>query len=754
MFKETSKSSIIEKKGEESESLKVNQVSFDNNSNSQENKDFQQLKAEKIEESLNEAGFVVKTDDGVELDINGLKNLKAHEFQNKIRFTYNNTLQRINRSDIFKFLNDQSGFLKNDPDKNVKPFFSLPASLEDAQKGVMQDGHCLPWDAFSHSYFRGDVKLPSGESLSLPDMFYLKKMKELDFHRDDSGNLVYRDDKSGKLEKFTAQRADKIFGRSVSFKEDGGDPVSLANCPDIFIKQHLPFIDSLKVFREGDFRRMSTTKSFDRFLSHDRKFNANGPSFYNSAVNEIGIRYYLGRNKLVGTDKEINDNMFLRDLSTDTVGVIQEEHERKKILYTFNKMSGAELDDREDFQTNKQPLSVNSEEMAKRIKKYKITNFLPRRKNESPEDYANRLSDLSDVDFVTDKFRNLISKSDVPLSAFSWPEQLMIANYSLSGNKAEKLIEFANRYGVDGLKAFLVVEQDVSAGQTIIDIGDKIDIEKAKSIFSKVSELGVVANQDKGVLSSVVLNNQDEFLAEGVHSKLIDLAAKALDQFQGEINKQAKSSENIDNLIFRLQAIKIDNALLISVLQSAKESGQPVSLEMIKNLDLEKKIINSQEESLSQEEKNELLRIAQENYSTIFLQTGPNYNPEAYKRVIDDFAKELNDLEGQTVYILKYKDEIIGFNRFKPLSSYEVYAGSLNVSKDIQGLSIGKSFLAKTLDDVSASYDIHAQTRQDNPANNSYLRQGFIITGEYQESDGVAYYNLIKPSRASSEKVA
>ena len=713
-------------------------------------------KWQKTEKFFENMGFIRKTEDGQSFDLENIKNLNTTLLQNQLKSSYKNIKYYINRVDIIKFLNKQSGFIKDDPEKKIKPFFSLPLSAGDAMASKFEDGHCFPWGVGKTDWANG-INLPNGETVSLPDLFYLQKMKELGFHRNEEDELVYYDLKTGQLKKFTSRNAPEIFGRDISFKNNNGSAHSLQNSPSIFIKKYLPLIDSMGIFKEGDFRRMSSGSSYEIALSHDRKFNANGPSYYNGVVEEVDIRYYLGKNNIVGTDKKIEDNMFIRDLSSEAVGIVQDEHERKKIIYTFDKMNADELGKIGAF-NNKDYFIVGAEEMATRIKKYKITDFLPQRKNESSEEYANRLADLSDIDFVMDKFRSVTIKADIPLAQFSWAEQLMIANYSLSGNKADKLIDFSSKYGAEGLKTFLVVERDSGAGKLILDIGSKLNPEQARAIFSKVSELGVLANKEKEELAEMLLNDkQDEVLVGGVYGKVMDMASESLRQFQKIINQSKNPEKEVNGLLEKLQLIKTDNALLISVLKSAKEDGQEISLEMIKGLKLEKRnIIKSESESgINKTEKDKLLEIAQENYSAIFLQPGPSYNPEAYQRVIDDFAQELDNLDGQTVYILRYKKDIIGFNRFKKTSPYEVYAGSFNVTKDIQGLSVGKSFLAQTLEDISESYDIRAKTRKDNPANNSYLRQGFVIVGEHQEADGVSYYDIIKPSHASNiDKIA
>lgn len=604
--------------------------------------------------------------------------------------------------------------------------------------------------------FSGKIKLDSGEEASLADLYYLKRIKELQFQRDEHGNLNYFNQKTQKFEKFYSGQCDKIFGRDISFTEKGV-LYGLTTSPELFIKRYLPLVDSLGIFKSQDFKRIAGTKSADILFTNDKKFSSSSP-FYGTSTDKDFVRYYVGRTKIVGTDKKINDNIFFRELSKDLVGVVESEHGRKKLLYTFSKLNPEEYKERGFAEMDNSWRIVNGKEMKERVKEYKISDYLPRHVEETPEDYANRLSNLNDIDFVTEKFRSITAKAEIPLRNLTWAEQLAIANYSLEGNKEDRLVDFASKYGIEGLRAFLAVESDRAAGLRILEIGEKLP-EQAGRIFSKISNLNTLANKEANDLVDAFLKdgtNSEAILK--IHGDLLNKSNSILSKFDNVLNSNNKKKEkNIELLIKELEFKQTENLILVSILKFAKESGQNIPLEMIKDLNLEKRIINNKEGViLSKEEKEQLIKIAQENYQAIFLQKGDNYNPEAYQRIIASYEKSLEELDGQSVYILKYKNEIVCSSRFKKLSEYAVYGGAFNVSKEIQGLSLGSSFNNKVLEDVSENYDVHISTRKDNPANNSYERSGFVIVGEYKEKDGVEYYKMIKPAQASGtlEKAA
>lgn len=356
---------------------------------------------------------------------------------------------------------------------------------------------------------------------------------------------------------------------------------------------------------------------------------------------------------------------------------------------------------------------------------------------------------------------SLEKKCGIDIASLNLRTQYQFLNFisSYSEDKFTELKKFMDT-GVspeakaDRLKSFLCLELDKNLGDQIILLGEKLNPKLADVFFSKVAMINDLASKEESELGNLLFANSKHQDFSVLKSELLKKARDLVIRFSAIDSRKLNEKES-ENIFEELEKIKTEMVLLSGLLKSAKESGQNIPLEMIKDLNLEKRVINNKEGvGLSKEEKEQLIKIAQENYQAIFLQKGDNYNPEAYQRVIDNYTKELENLDGQSVYILKYKNEIVCSSRFKPLAKYEVYGASFNVSKDIQGLSLGSSFNNKVLEDVSENYDIHISSRKDNPANSSYQRVGFEIVGEYKEKDGVEYYKMIKPSQLSLEEAA
>lgn len=353
---------------------------------------------------------------------------------------------------------------------------------------------------------------------------------------------------------------------------------------------------------------------------------------------------------------------------------------------------------------------------------------------------------------------DMFQETGTRLNNLSFKKQGWFLVYLNQANieEKQKLRNFVSKYHEDGINSFLSLEIDQSLGGKIISLGEKINnVESAQILFNKISEITDLAEKESNEIKEMFLKDGTltGFDWREVRLALLNNVKDIIVKFEAELGDNGEE-KNVNTLLRELETSRTEMKLLAGVLKVAKENGENIPIESIRDITIERKVINNSEGViLSDMEKESLIKIAEENYSAIFLQPGDNYNPEAYNRVISNFTKELENLDGQLVDILKYKGDVACFDRFKQISAHEVYGGSFNVIKDIQGLSVGKSFLKKMLEDISQDYNVHIKSRQDNPANNAYEHEGFVIVGEHQEKDGVAYYDMVKPSASSLKKI-
>ncbi len=214
-----------------------------------------------------------------------------------------------------------------------------------------------------------------------------------------------------------------------------------------------------------------------------------------------------------------------------------------------------------------------------------------------------------------------------------------------------------------------------------------------------------------------------------------------------DLSGEKDPNENlIKNMLAELSKSSIEIEIMASMLKAAKQEGNDIEYSQIKNLELEEKEIGL---DLEEKEKREIIDIARENYfGDIFKD-----NPEAAQRVIGELEEELfgaDGLKNQRTYILKYQGHTIAFCRFKPIEGKpgHLYAGSLNIYKDLRGLSLGGYFVQATVGKESKNYVLHAITRENNPANESYKKCGWTIDYEHPfEKNGARYFDMVMDRR-------
>ncbi len=373
-------------------------------------------------------------------------------------------------------------------------------------------------------------------------------------------------------------------------------------------------------------------------------------------------------------------------------------------------------------------------------------------KNETKEERQEREIYLEE--FKKNYYRiseeEIFKNTDTRLNNLSFKEQgwFLIYFNQVSQKDKEQLRNFIATYRENGVKSFLSLEANQKLGNKIVELGNKLDRDSGQIIFHKISEIIDLAEKENQELEQLFLTDQIDidFDWKDIRLSLLNKTQNIIVDFNKSF-KGKNETKQISKLLSDLEKSQADMLLLTQVLKATKKEREKIPLEIIRDLTLEKKVIdNHHRKVLTVTEKKQLVKIAEENYQNLFLQKNKNYNPEAYHRIISNFKKELENIDGQMIYILKYKGNIICFSKFKKISAEAVAGGSFNVSQDVQGLALGGAFLNKVLSEISKYYDVHIVSRKDNLANNYYQRSGFIITEEYREKDGVDYYRMLKPS--------
>lgn len=692
-----------------------------------------------------------------------LEKIQEDDLLTKIRDVYlarkgrHNSI-KANRRNIFELFQDMKVVSREDYEKatnkkdvQTKPLFNVPASREEAfDVATVKNNsnyYLNFWDLYKNikgGFNLGEypLKAGNGDDINLRDFYITTRLyKDFKGKRDEDGRLMVYDSNEG-YRKISAGWLRKNLGTF--------GPIFAARGIHNFLLEKGGDLIKENIITQKDFESQTTGSGSDK-VRKEFILGVNKPQ-----VMINNIVYYFGRENFVYDKKRIPmENLRIVVLDKDTAGIIEVLNGREKLSYTFKLLDKNEREQKEVLvrarakrELSKKEIAsrcyVNKKELDRKINPWKITSDNPKRSDETPEEYAERIATLADYKFISKVTDNFIKHSQVPIyKKLSWREQQWLASavYHFGiKNREKELFDFGRKYGAKGLKTFLSLEFGREMGEKILAIGEKFDQETADAIFAKYAELADAAQEAGEYLASQFGNNDPRYAQE--------VAEHLLRRGKMLLKLCADEDFSPEKISTKLEDVRGEIEIFSAILRSAKNNGIKINMEDVKNLKIEKKLLKNGNE-LSQEEKEELTRILKANYKDIF-----SHNPEAYERVVRDFEDEINSSDDQIVYIMKHRNEIMAFCRFVPISSTEVYGGSLNVVNEIQNLSIGNYFIKAALDEISERYDIRIKTRKNNPANDAYKKMDFKTTGEHRENDGTEYYDMLRPSKNQLKKAA
>lgn len=549
------------------------------------------------EKFLIDKGILLKKGDIYEINFDLLKSRIQKSRDNSEgggaggKISFNGDIININHSDILNFFYKIKGYDANSDSAEIKPILSMPKTFLDAKSDNFSDGLVLPWEIFDKQIFHTQFELEDKNIVNLADLFYLKKIKELKFRKNEKGDLEYFDKIQNKYAKFSFQESQEAFGRVISLR-DNDAKYSFESRPELFLKKFLPVVDGLGLFEDSS-KRWSGYQQSEAMFSHERKLDKNNV-YINISSDDVGfVSYYIGRNKIVGTDKEKNDALSAVELDKETVGVKENKYGKNRILYTFKKIDKKEFSDFGFDSMNAAMRKVNGNEMKERIKEYNVSDYVTQRTDESSKDYADKLSKLNDVDFVTKGFRSLVASKNIKLKQFSWSEQILIANYILEIKNKQEFSQFIEKYQENGLRCFLVAEADIAMAEKIVKMGNNLSYnqEVVKSLFSKYS------NFSKEIVSSIdSLDNlykntffdkniDNEKLKNILLSRANQLLISASDKIDGL--SPSEGEKEIESLINDLERETVNKLKNIDELKAIADNLNSVYPELLKSSNYE-----------------------------------------------------------------------------------------------------------------------------------------------------------------------
>lgn len=505
----------------------------------QQNKSVEELAREKLLDILEQNGCLERKDG---LFIIDLQKISKGEVLSRISHAHlaskNNVPLKSDRHTIFDLLQNLQVVSRADYEKSAdknhlatKKLFNVPENVDaafDLEKIKNADDYYLDfWDLYKHiPQWDYKMKTRDGNTLDMRE-FYLATRIFRDFKakRDEQGKLLVID-KDGRYRKISNGWIKKNLGRMGSL--DGIHSFLLKS------GQHL---QEKGLLMNKDFAIQTTGVTSE---TRRKEFTYQG-NLMQIMINNA--TYYIGRNNFVYEGKKIPlKNIKIVILDNQTAGIVETLDGKESIRYTFSLLNDEEISQkRKAVQASyDRPLSptdlsnrsrVTKKEIKQRISPWRITNDNPKRKDETAEDYAERIATLADYKFINKLTDDFVQNSEVAIhKELTWREQQWLAsaayNLGVRGNYA-KLLDFGKKYKSNGLKTFLSLEFSQEMGAKILGIGERFDQATADAIFAKYAEIAdavsSIEDEIQTILSGKEVSRQE--IAEGLLREGKDLLA-------------------------------------------------------------------------------------------------------------------------------------------------------------------------------------------------------------------------------------
>lgn len=634
------------------------------------------------------------------------------------------TTTRIN---VYNLLSDLDVVSKADYEKKQeqgddeirkKKLFYMPESLSEAldvEKIKNNEEHYLNiWDINNEKNIYWDEKIiaKDGERINLNEYYIAYKLfKEFGAKREDGILKVFDKEKQDYVDITYDWFVENVgyFGHKIT--KNGLHNFLNSECSNLLKKEILSLNDFTK----------RTNQKGEYILRKEYR----GSDFKDKMeVMFFSVKYYIGRGdelEFFG-EKFPKKNIKIVLLDKNTAGVVVMHEGRETLKYTFDLLNKedknkkkSEISDNSEKKLKPEEISartyVNKKEIKNRLEKFSANQLVFKRKDEGKDEYEEKISNITDYSYVKKVSEKFFEDCKVGIhNDLSWKEQVWLASavYELgTKGKYDLLVNFVKKLGTEGMQSFLNCETDIENAPKIITIGNELDFEKAKPIFSKISEITNLADRKNEELSKIIYKDNQKEISPSVRGELMRRAHNIISRFSYELKDGEKpNEEKIAKLLKDLEQSRIEIDLVASLLIAGKKEGEVQSLENIKGLEISE---ISGKEVLGNPELIDKLR-------EMYRANNSHKSKEDLERLMSDFEKHLeHDAKFYLVYFdqsassaggspEKSLDNLVGFMRssnfdgIKKLPEGERYLGAMNIDPLLQKFYFGENFLRETVE--------------------------------------------------------
>lgn len=156
--------------------------------------------------------------------------------------------------------------------------------------------------------------------------------------------------------------------------------------------------------------------------------------------------------------------------------------------------------------------TISAIQSKSRLKMFDITDFVPVRSDETPQQYARKVIKFSDIDNLTNLYRQLFDLAGFELQQFPLEQQLGFAVFYQSSEPEQrlKIHGYLKSLHTSFFKAFQLCNHQLNLGQEIISIAEKHG-EKARGLLVYISSILDIDRNKAKLLGHSEEMNQAKF---------------------------------------------------------------------------------------------------------------------------------------------------------------------------------------------------------------------------------------------------
>lgn len=401
--------------------------------------------------------------------------------------------------------------------------------------------------------FKGAIKMKSalqttqdGESVNLADSaiaLLIYHPKYGNGYRDKDGQLMVWWESKKEFRKISVDWFRKEVQKNFFGEKNG---VNLGTNARLFMDIMGQELEKTGVLRKDDFKMLATSTDAEKYRTQ-RKVGKIG------SVTLEGIQYYIGKGEKFKEAEAVV-------LSPGLGGVLVEDKlsGRKKLAYTFPllELSDPRLKLATTSRNGNNTYRASKESVQ--LRPYNAKELHLAHADENPDSYERRIKSIEDTDYLLALSNRLSREAGINLSKLSLEEQSVVVD-AIKGlhRDPERIINFAKKYGLEGLRTFISCEYGDEYGERILTIAEKAKPELVESIFKEYSEINNQVH-DLGARLAIIFG-QDE--------------TGFINQFQEALTRRLK---DIINTVYQIATEGRAEALFYGRQIETKDQAEPV----------------------------------------------------------------------------------------------------------------------------------------------------------------------------------